>query len=80
MNEPDQFPEEDIDDWFRHPGTIAKVKFWMTQKEQARLALNATCSESTDPKVRAAYARYEEMVKIVATLTPQPKKEPNGKR
>lgn len=80
MNEPDQFPDEDIDDWYRDPSTIAKVKFLLERKASMQQKLHSCCSESTDPVVRAAYARLEEATVAIAILSPKPKKDTNGKR
>jgi len=79
MNEPDKFPEEDNEDWFNHPGTVAKARFWFRLRDELQAKLNAVCLESTDPKVRYAYAKFESAVATLATLVP-PKKDMNGKR
>ena len=77
--EPDQFPEEELDDWYRHPSTIAKVKYWMGRQLELRQLLFRACSSSTDPQVRAAYQDYICAEQTIATLTPK-KKETNGNR
>lgn len=77
--EPDEYPDEEVEDWFRHPTTIARVKFWLTRQHEIQQVLFGLCSSSSDPQVRAKYAEYLAAVSTVATLTPK-KKEVHGKR
>lgn len=79
MNEPDVFPDEDVSDWYRHPGTISKLKLWSEKRDAAQQALHRACSSSSDPVVRAAYQDFVSALATVVTLSP-PRKDLNGKR